>query len=1030
MDPADSPKLGPLRNGGRMRNGVRWTSSRPGHPHVLVIASFSILTLIFFGPVLFQGRQFGDRDAGNYYWPLHRKVQDEWDHGRWPLWEAEENAGMPLLGNPTAAVLYPGKLIFAALPYPSASRIYIVAHTSLAFLSMFILMRTWRAGVIGSGLGAISYAFGAPIVLQSSNVIFLVGAAWLPLGIRAVDRWVRLGRRWGLFELTIVLAMQTLGGDPESAYLLGVSAVGYSVLIAACRARESRVERDAATRGSSRWARPAVVVAIAAWFAATVGLGVLLPGFRPKGPAGELPALPWMPWMPSVVAGLYALATLGFLARRRGRAFRDPVFVRVLGLAAAAAVAIAVAAAQVVPCLEYTRQTGRAGPAELHDVYPYSLEPVRLAGMVWPNIFGLAADEHSAWGNALPFPGRRPLLWASSLYFGGLTLLLGASTLTLRWKSPVKTWLSTIAILSLIGGMGQYGSPIWMTRAIASAVDSRAWNGPVRDLGPLDPPDVSGLRADGRLRDGDGGLYWWLTLILPGFGQFRFPSKLLVFTVLSLSALAGLGWDSLGVGRPSRPATLAGVLFGSSLLLLLVAYGKRSAILGAFGSMDLSTNLAPFDRQQALGAILRGLSHATILSGLGLVLIAMARNRPRLAGALAIAMTTLDLGASNARLIVTVPQSCFDGRSQVLEIIEKAEREHPSPGPFRVHRMPLWVPLGWKFIRSDDRAGELIAWEVDTLQSKFGINRGISYTYTHGLGEFRDHADFFRWFPCTITDPESARVLDVPQGRRIVYYMRRSFDLWNTRYFVVPAYGAGWQDQERSYASFLDRSEVLFPSLGSFQGPSGQAEYKRWTGSRDFLVLRNEQEYPRAWIVHQARRSPTIEGTNRSDRVKALEEMIYSDRMWHDPSLPVFDPRQILWADREALRGLGPFLAGGPPTPAESVRVDYPDPQRVELVATLEKPGVVVLSDVDYPGWKLTIDGRPAPIHRVNRMMRGAAVGSGTHRLVYAYEPQSVRIGCIGSLIGLIGLASMAAICRASPVARLLAARDDEPAPV
>ena len=48
--------------------------------------------------------------------------------GRWPLWEPEENAGMPLLGNPTAAVLYPGKLIYAVLPYAWGARVYIVAH--------------------------------------------------------------------------------------------------------------------------------------------------------------------------------------------------------------------------------------------------------------------------------------------------------------------------------------------------------------------------------------------------------------------------------------------------------------------------------------------------------------------------------------------------------------------------------------------------------------------------------------------------------------------------------------------------------------------------------------------------------------------------------------------------------------------------------------------------------------------------------------------------------------------------------------
>src|ERR1043166_2293560 len=63
------------------------------------------LTLVCFGPVLFQDRQFSYRDSGQFYYPLYQRVQREWEAGRWPLWEPEENGGMPLLGNPSAAVL-------------------------------------------------------------------------------------------------------------------------------------------------------------------------------------------------------------------------------------------------------------------------------------------------------------------------------------------------------------------------------------------------------------------------------------------------------------------------------------------------------------------------------------------------------------------------------------------------------------------------------------------------------------------------------------------------------------------------------------------------------------------------------------------------------------------------------------------------------------------------------------------------------------------------------------------------------------
>src|SRR4051794_6365093 len=162
---------------------------------LLILACLAVLVVSCYGRAIFLGEQFGYRDASQYYYPLHRRVQAEWDAGRWPLWEPEENAGMPLLGNPTAAVLYPGKVIYALLPYAWGARLYVVAHTLLAFAAMVALMRSWGTSWTGSALSGLAYAFGAPILFQYCNIIFLVGAAWAPLGFRAVDRWLRLGLR-------------------------------------------------------------------------------------------------------------------------------------------------------------------------------------------------------------------------------------------------------------------------------------------------------------------------------------------------------------------------------------------------------------------------------------------------------------------------------------------------------------------------------------------------------------------------------------------------------------------------------------------------------------------------------------------------------------------------------------------------------------------------------------------------------------------------------------------------------------------
>src|SRR5438270_400386 len=150
-----------------------------------------ILLLACFAPVLFADRQFAYRDSGDFYYPLYLRVQQEWRAGRLPLWEPEENGGVPLLGYPSAAILYPGKLIYAAFSYPWAARIYIIGHVALAFAAMWIMMRGWNISPSGAVLAALGYAFGGPVLLQYCNVIFLVGAAWMPLAFYFADRWWR-----------------------------------------------------------------------------------------------------------------------------------------------------------------------------------------------------------------------------------------------------------------------------------------------------------------------------------------------------------------------------------------------------------------------------------------------------------------------------------------------------------------------------------------------------------------------------------------------------------------------------------------------------------------------------------------------------------------------------------------------------------------------------------------------------------------------------------------------------------------------
>lgn len=954
-----------------MRPSVLWT---------VIFACFASLLLACYAPVLFQGRQFGYRDAAHYYYPLYQRVQTEWNEGRWPLWEPEENGGMPLVGNPTAAVFYPGKVIYALFPYPWAARIYVVAHTCLAFAAMLVLLRSWGTSWTGSAIGALSYAFGAPILFQYCNIIYLVGSAWLPLGLRAADRWLRLGRRFAVLELALVLMMEILGGDLEVAYVTGLCAAGYAVALAWLRGRSSSVP-------VRTWPLAlGAVLLVAVWCAVVLVLAAELPALRPNPKKPPARAFVWMEWVPPIVASAWGVVGLVAVDRWRRRGWKSRLGTMLTGLIGAAVVAGSLAAVQLFPVLEFSRQSIRAAGEGIHDIYPFSLEPIRLTEFFWPNISGTAFTYNRNWLLLMPPQTMHSQVWTPSLYVGGLTLIVALGAAGIRGEQPWRGWLTVIALVTLLASLGEFTSPLWWARWSPSIA---------KVVGPHDPLDVAPIRQDTFLRDGDGSFYWTLATILPGFKQFRYPSKLLTFTALAVAGLAGMGWDEFQAGRSRRTLRLLAGATLMSAAALVAGVVARQPITGLFSSWGGSSGSAfgPFDPPGAYLELRRALIHAAVVLSASMTVLNLCRRRPVLAGSLALVIVSADLAVANARYVLTVPQQLLEGKPRVVELIEQAEREQPTAGPFRVHRMKTWSPPTWNLHPSPDRVREFVQWERETIQPKYGLGYNISYTQTAGFAELYDYEWFFNPFLFSATD-EGANALRIKPGERIVVYPRRGFDLWNTRYFVVPVYPGDWKDGDRGYASFLPQTTPVYPLPNAYTGPGGEQKRDDWILQEDFQVLRNLAEFPRAWVVHGVRWLKPIAGLAREDREGPIQEILYqNDPFWSEKSRVPYDPKVLAWLDSDVQDELARFVSGPAPSLKEPVTVTIKGPQRVELDCSLEKPGLVVLADVYYPGWKLAIDGTPSPIYRANRMMRAAAVQAGKHHLVYTYEPRSFQDG-------------------------------------
>ena len=66
------------------------------------------------------------------------------------------------------------------------------------------------------------------------------------------------------------------------------------------------------------------------------------------------------------------------------------------------------------------------------------------------------------------------------------------------------------------------------------------------------------------------------------------------------------------------------------------------------------------------------------------------------------------------------------------------------------------------------------------------------------------------------------------------------------------------------------------------------------------------------------------------------------------------------------------------------------EPNQLTYEVSSDKGGVLVFSEVYYPGWTATIDGQPAELGRVNYILRALRVPAGKHQVKLAFFPKSV----------------------------------------
>jgi hypothetical protein len=141
-------------------------------------------------------------------------------------------------------------------------------------------------------------------------------------------------------------------------------------------------------------------------------------------------------------------------------------------------------------------------------------------------------------------------------------------------------------------------------------------------------------------------------------------------------------------------------------------------------------------------------------------------------------------------------------------------------------------------------------------------------------------------------------------------------------------------------------------------------------------IYRNPNVLPRTYVVQRAE---VVSHEHPLDRLTDPDFNTWTTALLEDP-LP---------ADAAAA------LAEAPLRSSSTVRIMRYQQDQIDLQAEMAAPGLLVLSDAYYPGWKMTVDGRPASLLRVNYALRGAYLPSGAHDVVFRFAPVVCYIGLV-----------------------------------
>jgi hypothetical protein len=957
---------------------------------------------LFFG-CFFAWTLGGDKflvggDAFAYSYPLRTNAWAQARGGVLPVWQPLVLSGYPLLAMTQIGLAYPPTWGYLFLAGHRAEQCYVLAPFLLAPGFTYCYVRALGRSRTGALLAGLIYAYGG----ATTNILGLVGFyphafMWLPLVLLAVERARRRPLASCLAGAGAAYALSVLTGLAQGFVTVGLLALAYGAWLALfARADEAR----ASGRGAAGWRRRA-----ARWRPFATAAGALFLG----GGVGAFQILETMRAVRRSIRGtlIYPFFVGGSFAPWTAlRALVAPLYVErfadVTTYVAPLALLLAVAAA--ILCVRRSDERAHAS----FWLTTMVVSGVLILGRHTP-VYELL--YHVPVVNSFRVPSRHAFEWTFAV---GVLAAYGWDALCARRPARADGRLSDrralVLSVALLASACACGALWWMRTGAAAGLA----------LHPL--AGVPQAWLEGR---------WYTGLSVPAYVAWKGAANGLLLAALwcawrvgAARARGGLLLACLMIGCFVEPYILVtrwwGV-FAKTEARLKTPAAATSFLLGrAEREARIYTRVNLFAEE--FNARPRfDPPNVTALYGLQNV----AGYEPLLLERYSRALGHVGLDAVNPLPGYPPDETLLAPRSHVLDLLRaryvvaaeltnvyEAQIEQAGIRFAAADLFKELPPGGRLTLTNRDAAGDTLAL-VTSLSNSINLPDGAAVARVRVRTddartielELRAGRDTSEWAH------ERADVRAVVKHRLAPVFDGRagddagSFEAY--RYVARRALGARVSVTEVEVENVTEAAPLALykatlydaaarrslPLLVSQRSRYAELDAQRWRAVYDqegVLILENARALPQAWLVAEA---------EAVDEGEAL-------RLIRGETARAFEPRRT--ALLEVSASDLPALPGGAVAADSGARVVKYEPDRLTIETDAPTATVLVVSDINYPGWTASVDGRPARISVADYLLRAVSLPPGRHTVEMRYVAPAARVGAYVSLASLLLVGGLA----------------------